>query len=454
MNSFRRFGQLILIIGLTLIPALIPVRAQSDSHADLEYVPGEVLARLANVSDRDAVAGAFGLTVKAQFGAQPIYQMTINDDSAPEQKAAAMRSDSRVIYAEPNYLSAAPESQRRGGGSWAIGEGDETYTVQWAPTTVRLPEAHAVSRGAGVIVAVLDTGVDPDHPALAGRLLPGYDFVGVDADPIEEIGSSYGHGTHVAGIIALTAPNAMILPIRVLDAEGEGNIWVLAEALDYAVKNGADVINLSLGTLRRTELLDELIRAVTCADDDDDDHDDDDDDDDHDDDDDDGNNDDDDCDDDNNDPNSGRGQGVVVVAAAGNSGDSTPQYPAAEGVRGSLAVAASNRSDELAPFATRGPWVNLAAPGEQIISSVPLASGSAYGVWSGSSMAAPLVAGTVALVRAVEPQLSAVAVADRLVTNSATICAAVPRLDAAHTLGLPAQPPGYCTVHLPLLGGN
>ena len=107
---------------------------------------------------------------------------------------------------------------------------------------IQLSLAHQINRGTGpngpVKVAVLDTGVDTNHVALAGRLLPGWDFVDDDADP-SEVGDQqtgpYGHGTHVAGLIALVAPEAKIIPIRVLDRYGVGNIWVLAEALAFAI---------------------------------------------------------------------------------------------------------------------------------------------------------------------------------------------------------------------------
>ena len=113
-------------------------------------------------------------------------------------------------------------------------------------------------------------------PALAGRLLPGFDFVDYDDDPSEE-GSeadvAYGHGTHVAGLVALVAPDAMIMPVRVLDADGQGNAWVLAEALLYAVDpdgdpatdDGAHVINLSLGTATRTRIFDAVAELATCS---------------------------------------------------------------------------------------------------------------------------------------------------------------------------------------------
>ena len=127
-------------------------------------------------------------------------------------------------------------------------------------TRINLPAAQAISKGAGVKVAVLDTGIDKTHPLFAGKLLPGRDFVDNDNDP-SEVGTSgvgaYGHGTHVAGIVLMVAPDAKIIPIRVLDQNGVGNVWTLSKALNYAANpdgnpatdDGANIINLSLGTI-------------------------------------------------------------------------------------------------------------------------------------------------------------------------------------------------------------
>jgi subtilisin family serine protease len=132
--------------------------------------------------------------------------------------------------------------------------------------------------------------------------------------------------------------------------------------------------------------------------------------------------------------------GPVVVAAAGNRGPSTvKEYPAAESQPGVLAVAASTETDTLADFSTRGAWVDVAAPGQSILSSVP---DNAYSVWSGTSMAAPLAAGTAALVRARYPNLSPAQVVARIVSRSQTIDASVShRVDAAAALDVPPADP-------------
>jgi subtilisin family serine protease len=419
------------------------------------YQGGEIVVKLRDAADLPALAAAYNLdpTPLDQFGSRPIFLLRIADGSDPASKANQLRpasgsgGDERVEYAEPNFTAETPET-RRGRGSWVIGGDDRTYAAQWAPATMRLAEAHTITRGAGVIVAVLDTGVTLDHPALQGRLMAGYDFVDMDADP-SEVGDpsnpGYGHGTHVAGLIALTAPEAKIMPVRVLDKNGRGNIWVLAEGLLFAAEYGPDgqpgsgdeaqVLNLSFGTLRETRLLADLAARLACGEDDDDD---------------------DESGDDDDDERCQSTGGVVVIAAAGNGGDTTPQYPAAEDAPGMLALGASTPSDTQAAFSTYGSWVRLVAPGETIVSSVP---GGQYGSWSGTSMAAPFAAGTAALLRAAEPGLNANAVTERLVNRGKALCRTkLRRLDAAATLGLLLAPTRSCTTstahttHLPIVG--
>lgn len=378
-------------------------------------VPNEVLVRLASTAELPAMLAQYGLTLLDQFGSRPIYRLRASAaDTQP--LVEQLRADARVIYAEPNGLHQTPEGRRFS--TWAIGGDSGTYATQWNTRALRLPEAHTVSTGSGITVGLLDTGVDPNHPALAGRLLPGFDFVDFDADPREggSVGDwGYGHGTHVASLIAQVAPAARIMPVRVLDPQGMGNVWVLAEGLLHAVDpdgspatdDGADVINLSLGTTRRTELLEDILERVTCGDD-------------FDDDDDDGDTDVVRC--------AAQG-GTVVVAAAGNSGDETPHYPAAETHDGALAVAANGEAGALAAFSTRGDWVHVSAPGELIYGAVP---GGAYGVWNGTSMAAPMVAGAAALLRAANPQWEPSDVTNQLRSTGVALCGStLKQIDAA-----------------------
>lgn len=423
----RKLGALLLLALLLAVATTAPLRADDDD----EFIAGEVLVKLYQSSDLAAIANDYGLdpTPLDQFGARAIYRLRILDGGAsPEEVAAELAADSRVKYAEPNFVAESPESRQRSG--WAIGGDSKTFVEQWAPKKIRLPRAQELTKGKGVVVAVLDTGVERTHPKLAKQLLAGYDFVDNDNDP-SEVGVqgthlAFGHGTHVAGLVRLIAPKAKIMPVRVLDPNGQGNVWVLAEAFAYALNpdgnvqtdDGADVINMSLSTLRETKLLADVLDDLGCDDDDDNGV----------------------CDDDDGGDDDDKGIGgapnasasayqalahhVVIVAAAGNRASSTMEYPAAEISPELIAVAASAKSDTLAAFSNYGAWVHVAAPGEHITSTVP---GGKYGVWSGTSMAAPIVAGEAALIRARFPALSAAEVVTKIKSATNTISGAVPK---------------------------
>lgn len=355
----------------------------------------ELLVQLAAGADVSTLAAARGLTVTGQFGRRPIWRLQASTGADADRLAQQLRDDPGVVFAEPNVVAETPEGQR-GNSLWQIGRSESDYVGQWAPQTMRLASAHAWTTGVGVRVAVLDTGIERSHPAFAGRLaqradgsLLGYDFVDDDADPSEEGGpgsAGWGHGTHVAGLVALAAPSVAIMPVRVLDRDGRGTAWVLAEALAWAVDpdgdpatdDGAHVINLSLGGLQPTRMLEVATALANCEFDDDDDD----------------NFDHPGFDDDR--ARCAHGHGAAVLAAAGNGGSADErQYPAAEEVKGTRAVTATTAEQRLADFANFGSWIKLAAPGAQIVSAVP---GGAWGTWSGTSMAAPLATGAAALV--------------------------------------------------------
>ena len=220
--------------------------------------------------------------------------------------------------------------------------------------------------GANVVVAVVDTGVQPDHPDLASNLLPGADFVSSSGGAC---GDPNGHGTHVAGILGQVdntiggiggAPGVDILPVRVLGADGNGSPTNVAAGIAWAVANHADVINLSLGAGSPAGIDDAVNDAVDA--------------------------------------------GVTVVAAAGNCGDPTNlqkcggvnalSYPAA--LQNVIAVGAvTTGQNARASFSNNNTYVDIAAPGTSIDSTVPISS---YGTKSGTSMATPFVSAVAALV--------------------------------------------------------
>lgn len=390
-------------------------KAPPASRASDPALPGEVLVKLARGDQLPGLLARYPLSLLSRFGARPIYRLKTVGAAQLEDVLAAMALDPQVQLAEANLLHRQPEARKNA--AWAIGSSD-AYMAQWAPQALRLPEAQARAGGAGVRVAVLDSGVDGRHPALAGRMLPGRDFVDGDHDANEVLTvplGAWGHGTHVAGLVALAAPQARIMPLRVLDTQGNTNAWVLAEALLHAIDpdgnpatdDGAHIINLSLGSLQRTRLLSTITLLAACAT----------------------------VDpaeagapeNDLSDPGYGtdrerclQARGTLIVAAAGNDASSqTRQYPAAEGAYGLLSVGASNRLSRPAAFTNFGSWVDIAAPGEGLTSTLPL---GLWGTWSGTSMAAPLVAGSAALVLSAAPQLSAVGLVKRLKRAATPLC--------------------------------
>jgi subtilisin family serine protease len=393
-------------------------------------VDGEIIAMLRPEADIAPLLVKHQLSLIGRFGSRPIYRLKVIGDAKVKEKIDALRRESAVRSAEPNVKHEAPEPQKNV--PWAIG-GPQAYAEQWAPQALRLSQAHTLSSGAGVRIALLDTGIDASHPALAGRLLPGFDFVDFDTDPSERgsaLDRGFGHGTHVAGLLAMVAPDARILPLRILDEQGVGNLWVLAEAMLHAVDpdgnpatdDGAHVINLSLGTIAKTELFKTVARLVTCrkggwatvaADDDDDDGDD--------------------------KAASGGDKercsgfgGAVVIAAAGNqASEKIRVFPAAETSDGLLSVAASDSGGRLATFSNFG-WVKVAAPGDGITSTLP--SGG-YATWSGTSMSSALAAGVAALVRSADPSMPVKKVVKRLQESASRLCGTnLRQIDAAVAL--------------------
>jgi parallel beta-helix repeat protein len=249
--------------------------------------------------------------------------------------------------------------------------------VPWGISRIGAPTAWSLSTGAGVKVAILDTGIQYDHPDLAANIKGGISVLGetYSTDPAEW-NDGNGHGTHVAGTVAAvnndvgvvgSAPAAWLYAVKVLFDNGEGYVSDVIEGIDWSVQNGMQVINMSLGTPSDISAFEDACDRAFEA-------------------------------------------GFLLVAAAGKEGDGNPDttelsYPAA--YDSVIAVAATDSNDQVPSWSNSGPFIELAAPGVSVLSTY---KGSTYATASGTSMAAPHVSGTAALVWARNPSLTNVQV--------------------------------------------
>ena len=232
--------------------------------------------------------------------------------------------------------------------------GDIYLEKQWAIENMGLAALWAVTTGSPeIIVAVLDTGIDKDHEDLSGQIVGEVNFT--DSSTVDDI---YGHGTHIAGIIAAKsndigivgiAPDVRLLNVKVVNDRGRCQVSDLVEGIIWAVDNGADVINISIEISEPSSAMEDAVKYAWD-------------------------------------------NGVIIVAAAGNGGSQIPVYPAF--YDNCLAVAAVNESDNLAPLSNTGSWVDLAAPGYKIYSTFP---GNEYKLETGTSFATAQVSGIAAL---------------------------------------------------------
>ena len=345
--------------------------------------------------------------------------VTVSSGAARAAAVGRLERDRAVLYAEPDIAVQAKAA--------AVYPNNPYFGVEWGLSnangvSIDAPQAWSVTTGnPATIVAVLDTGIDLSDPAFAGRIWTNPDPSGSDGYPGDVHGWNFvsntpdvqdddGHGTHVSGILGATGNNgygvagvdwnAQIMPVKVLDASGNGTTDEVVSGIYYAVEHGARVINASWGGGPFSQALDDAIQFAAI-------------------------------------------HNVVFVTAAGNDGtnsDIVPSYPGSYRLPNEITVAAVDSSGNLASFSDYGPHtVDLAAPGVGIWSTIP----GSFAEYSGTSMATPFVSGVVSLLAGIHPDSSATQLVQQVLATTKplpglsgkTITGGM--VDAAQAVGVP-----------------
>ena len=381
------------------------VRSHADPPADdmEEFRRGEVVVEIKPGASIEAINVRHRtITIERIYGTY-FYRLRIPEGKSENKWVKRLAHDTDVLSASLNPAVMSPTAVFARA---TVGFPDGHPTPGYDQTDYisqpdlfklfNLSDAQLRSRGAGVVVAVIDTGIDRTHPDLVPHLWRddrqdseagtggvdddhdgliddawGWDFVDNDNDPTEKAldpsVSVAGHGTFIAGLIALIAPECRIMPIRAFTPDGMSNAFTVASAIKYATDHGANVINLSFGSPKKSGVVREAIKYA-------------------------------------------RQNGAVLVAAMGNENkdtDSNPQYPAI--LSDVIGIAAIDTDSRKATFSNFGSGVRVDALGVKLISTYPSGDSQSrdYAIWSGTSFAAPLAAAEAALILAEEQRQNA-----------------------------------------------
>lgn len=361
---------LVLVLSLGFFGVISPlVYAQGGK----DHFSGQVLVKFKDdVSQTEAEIQLNRLKARIKSTIPQLGVLVVQVPGVAEEKVVeALSRNPKVEFAELDYVAEA-----------FVTPNDPSFLNQWGldntgqtikgvagtlDADIDGPEAWNLYQGTGVVIAVLDTGVDSGHPDLLGKISAEANFTDSNT-----AGDRYGHGTHVAGIVAAVSnngvgvtggcPGCLLMNGKVLNDSGSGAYSWIASGITWAVDNGAKVINMSLGGSSPSKTLEKAINYAW-------------------------------------------GKNVVVLAAAGNSGNQSKSYPGA--YANVIGVAATDNKDKKASFSQYGNWVDVAAPGVNILSTTPTHAfylGTNYGYQqgydylSGTSMATPMAAAVAGLI--------------------------------------------------------
>lgn len=360
MNSLLKLSTrvgLMMAALLTLWTAAAYAEEFAASTAETaSYVPDEIIVKFKDGANSVAVTNTLGGDVQESSPVPNVETIQIPDGSTVTKELVKYNNHPSVEYAEPNYIGKVFGSSN-----------DPSFSQQWSIPKMKVDAAWDTTKGdPSVVIAVIDTGVDVDHPDLMSNIVSGYNTINDTTNADDD----NNHGTHVAGISAGIVDNnagisgiagkSKIMPIKAMGSNGTGQLSDVVEGIYWAADHGAKIINMSLG-FTAPSAPQSLQDAVDYA----------------------------------------YNKGVVVIAAAGNDNTGTPRYPAA--LNHVIAVAATDSSDKKASFSNYGSHIDVAAPGVNIYSTI---RDGQYGMMNGTSMAAPNVTGVVALILANNPSLT------------------------------------------------
>src|SRR5690554_527586 len=345
---------------------ITPERITGDKTNN--FVSGRLLVKLKPGSNPDEVFSVVHGRAERYSVETGWYRINYDTRFTPDSAVALLLAQGQVFLVEVDYTAQACVEP-------VIPNDPGFADKQWGLKSINAAGGWAYTTGSQAItIAVLDTGIDHEHPDLAGKVVDGYNTF---TEYYGKTGDDNGHGTHVAGIAAAETDNEIgmagvawdcrLMPVKVLDDWGEGSYSQIAEGIFWAVENGADVINMSLGGWVYSRFLHDAVEFALEND-------------------------------------------VVVVAAAGNDSKlNNSYYPAA--YPGVISVGAITGNEVKAKFSTEGDHLFLGAPGRTIYSTIP---GNSYAYYQGTSMAAPFVSGAAALIKSRWPEFDLNAIHSQL----------------------------------------